>query len=250
MRNYIHLFGLSCIVNQLSQKQSPKNAQPSSSSLPLLNIRSSLRIRHDKWYIPSSYNLTQPQALYRRKVKEEILSNHIYLTSSVVLSYDRFYREISKLIGSWNVTYQDQRDSIVESTMRQVRSIAESNKGHRGALELSVDVKLVCHHVLDARILFPEEELLSQYGMVPASKSSMELLKKTKIDEENNKEECMVCLEELVKKEPDHDILSMPCSHMFHGECIAKWLETSHYCPICRYEMPMDEEPMVEQTNN
>lgn len=67
--------------------------------------------------------------------------------------------------------------------------------------------------------------------MVPASKSSVRLLlKKMEIHEKNTKgEECVVCLEEFaMKKEPNHEILSMPSSHIFHGVCITRWLETSH----------------------
>ncbi|KAH0698886.1 hypothetical protein KY284_013101 [Solanum tuberosum] len=109
---------------------------------------------------------------------------------------------------------------------------------------MHVDVTLISRDVIEERISFPGEGLSSLYGMVSASESSMQsLLKKIEIDEENTKgDECMVCLEELVKKKGDHDeIVSMPCSHMFHGECITKWLETSHYCPISLFEMPMEE---------
>ncbi|XVF85980.1 hypothetical protein PTKIN_Ptkin17bG0160500 [Pterospermum kingtungense] len=34
----------------------------------------------------------------------------------------------------------------------------------------------------------------------------------------------------------------MPCSHTFHGNCIENWLKLSHYCPICRFEMPTSTE--------
>jgi len=201
-----------------------------------------LRIRHDIWY---SNNLEQVPQLYRTGVREEAILKHVFLTSSVILSYDNFHFAISQLFGNWKLEFQDMRDSLVGNIMSQVRNIAESNKGHRGVLELSVDVKLISRDVIEERISFLGEDLSSEYGMVPASESSMQsLLKKIDIDEENTKgDECMdVCLEELVKKEADNEIVSMPCSHMFHGECITKWLETSHYCPICRFEMPVEED--------
>lgn len=31
---------------------------------------------------------------------------------------------------------------------------------------------------------------------------------------------------------------SLPCGHMFHGECVLPWLEQKQNCPICRLELP------------
>lgn len=33
----------------------------------------------------------------------------------------------------------------------------------------------------------------------------------------------------------------MPCKHRFHGNCIEKWLGMHGSCPVCRYEMPVEE---------
>ncbi|GFP94487.1 E3 ubiquitin-protein ligase ring1-like [Phtheirospermum japonicum] len=46
---------------------------------------------------------------------------------------------------------------------------------------------------------------------------------------------CSICLEEIVR---GGEGLFMPCCHVFHEDCIKKWLRTSHYCPVCRFEMP------------
>ncbi|GFP82741.1 E3 ubiquitin-protein ligase ring1-like [Phtheirospermum japonicum] len=73
--------------------------------------------------------------------------------------------------------------------------------------------------------------------MVPASTEAIVSLPKKKEDGDEI-ESCSVCLEEL----PVGAVVStLPCSHVFHSDCILKWLNKSHYCPICRFEMPIDE---------
>lgn len=58
-------------------------------------------------------------------------------------------------------------------------------------------------------------------------------LKRTII--EGHSKQCVICLEEMA-------ILSeaacMPCSHVYHQDCIVTWLERSNVCPLCRFQMP------------
>ncbi|KAL4273070.1 hypothetical protein GQ457_13G029400 [Hibiscus cannabinus] len=78
--------------------------------------------------------------------------------------------------------------------------------------------------------------------LVPAAKESIQALKKVKLAEDygdNGGVECMICMEKLVQSEREV-VTSMPCSHLFHGECIERWLSTSHLCPLCRFPMPTD----------
>nr|XP_009787540.1 PREDICTED: putative RING-H2 finger protein ATL36 [Nicotiana sylvestris] len=242
LRNFVcrrHMWTSNRTIRQLN---TPTINPSSSSSLPLLGIQFSLRKRY---YILLTEEVEE--SLLIRSWEEETTPTTVYLTHSVYMSDDRFYQEISKLIiRNWNtVEFQDRRNSIIENTMREVRHIIkhDSNKG-RQKLDVCVDLKLV--NVCMGRMLVPEEEIALSNRMVPASKSSMKLLKKMEIDEErySSKDECcVVCLDELIVKESDDaEILCMPCSHMFHGECITKWLETSHYCPICRFQMPTEQD--------
>ncbi|CAJ1932058.1 unnamed protein product [Sphenostylis stenocarpa] len=75
-------------------------------------------------------------------------------------------------------------------------------------------------------------------GRPPASKESIEAMPSVEIGEGCEDLECVVCLEEFgvggVAKE-------MPCKHKFHDDCIEKWLGMHGSCPVCRYEMPVDE---------
>ncbi|KAK6251806.1 hypothetical protein QUC31_013526 [Theobroma cacao] len=96
------------------------------------------------------------------------------------------------------------------------------------------------------------EESASESGMVPAKESSVKrMLKRVRVEAgecdqkagQNIKkrlvkvEDCVICLEEF---KVGSVALQMPCSHTFHGDCIEKWLKQSHYCPVCRFEMPTE----------
>ncbi|WJX62576.1 RING-type E3 ubiquitin transferase [Trifolium repens] len=76
-------------------------------------------------------------------------------------------------------------------------------------------------------------------GQPPASKESIEAMKKVEIGEgDDDGVECVVCLEEF---EVGGVVKEMPCKHRFHGDCIEKWLGLHGSCPVCRYQMPVDE---------
>lgn len=76
-------------------------------------------------------------------------------------------------------------------------------------------------------------------GQPPAARSAIEAMPSVEISDGDEKEECVICLEECfgggVVKE-------MPCKHRFHGGCIEKWLEIHGSCPVCRFKMPVEEE--------
>ncbi|KAJ4916141.1 RING/U-box superfamily protein [Raphanus sativus] len=61
--------------------------------------------------------------------------------------------------------------------------------------------------------------------------------------EENKKmislEECRICLQEFSN---GGMVVSLSCGHEFDDECIVKWFETSHVCPLCRLELPCQDE--------
>lgn len=97
-----------------------------------------------------------------------------------------------------------------------------------GILRLVCMVRLQHHHV---------HGLVHCPSMVPAADSSFGLLEKYEVDRAATDCNCCICLEELDGGGGD-GALRMPCSHAFHGGCIKEWLRRSHYCPLCRYEMP------------
>ena len=48
---------------------------------------------------------------------------------------------------------------------------------------------------------------------------------------------CSICL---VKYKKSDLIKELPCNHIFHKNCILKWIEISNVCPICKYDITED----------
>lgn len=87
----------------------------------------------------------------------------------------------------------------------------------------------------------------SKGGCPPASTASIDAMESVDIEGgENEGDQCVICLEEWGVGEKAK---KMPCKHRFHEECIVKWLKIHGSCPVCRYEMPMDE-PDGEKTRS
>ena len=63
-----------------------------------------------------------------------------------------------------------------------------------------------------------------------------EINKVDKLEESNKK--CMICLEYFNNGDK---IISLPCVHIYHGDCIKKWLLGNNFCPICKYTFNDDD---------
>ncbi|XP_022735668.1 E3 ubiquitin-protein ligase SIRP1-like [Durio zibethinus] len=157
-------------------------------------------------------------------------------------------------INPESLTFDLVIDEIIRHGLR-IGNLA-SNMG-RKVLPLRLELwGTVEEHVNNDMILvrraLEESALESNYGMVPAKESSVEkMLKRVRVEdgderekgEENIKkrkvkgEDCVICLEEI---KVGSGASRMPCSHTFHAICIETWLKQSHYCPICRFEMPTE----------
>ena len=52
-----------------------------------------------------------------------------------------------------------------------------------------------------------------------------------------NRFNCPICLQ----KYKNADIIKeFPCKHIFHKNCIFKWLKQSNVCPICKHDLTED----------
>ena len=67
---------------------------------------------------------------------------------------------------------------------------------------------------------------------VPATMASIKALEKVVLD---GSDHCTICLDEFCV---GSEVTRMPCSHVYHQDCIVEWLKMSNLCPLCRFRMP------------
>ena len=64
--------------------------------------------------------------------------------------------------------------------------------------------------------------------------------------------QCPICLKEFVSKKEEEEekvatAVKLPdCQHSFHDKCLKMWLEHTSSCPLCRQELPTDDEVYEE----
>ena len=108
--------------------------------------------------------------------------------------------------------------------LREIATVARSAGASR--MPIVVNIKKEYTIVLDTT------EIYDEVKPIPASKSSIEALEKVSSNADG---ECIICMQEF---QIGSEVTRMPCSHVYHGDCVVKWLKTSHFCPLCRYPMP------------
>ncbi|PRQ41646.1 putative aminoacyltransferase, E1 ubiquitin-activating enzyme [Rosa chinensis] len=164
-----------------------------------------------------------------------------------VLNLDDLLSNFSPILSEFGITEDsDDHRQIVSnirfSGQRFGRDVIHKEES-RGLFTLEVSISrehnmyrcesCLLDRVVRESIIMAEE---SERVTVPASQSSIKKLLKKRVRVEEG-EFCSVCLEEFRVGTYE---TSMDCSHVFHRECIERWLRQSHYCPVCRYEMPTD----------
>lgn len=116
-----------------------------------------------------------------------------------------------------------------------------------GRKAIKLVVEILVQPGVDDQVLI--EDSLSTLNFKAASRSSIQSLKRVKLGDENllpfkkrgrfeglsSNKHCTICLDDLLDGD---EAASMPCGHVYHADCIVSWLETSHLCPLCRYQMP------------
>ncbi|KAI4326591.1 hypothetical protein MLD38_031889 [Melastoma candidum] len=76
----------------------------------------------------------------------------------------------------------------------------------------------------------------SSLGAQPAWKSALEALDRTTIacTQDEDVLDCPICKDGMNDGEQAR---KMPCGHIYHSDCIRKWLQIRNTCPVCRFAL-------------
>ncbi|XP_054816955.1 uncharacterized protein LOC129316561 [Prosopis cineraria] len=131
-----------------------------------------------------------------------------------------------------NDQYFSSQNHAATKILDFARNMTGNTHRDKKYLCLRVDLHVACIMSWYDHVLF-----------VPASKSSIECLEKVRIDEEINERlsnnNCLICLEGF---EVDEEAVRIACSHLFHRICIVNWLQRKHVCPLCRFQLPINDD--------
>lgn len=89
----------------------------------------------------------------------------------------------------------------------------------------------------DDDLLFEKEDTQEILRYIPTS-----IVKEVKRTNDNNK--CVICLSEFQVGEKES---LLPCLHIFHSECIEKWIGEKKWCPVCKYDISL--KSLLEENN-
>ncbi|XP_031254458.1 E3 ubiquitin-protein ligase RING1-like [Pistacia vera] len=146
-------------------------------------------------------------------------------------------RHISEELSSMGVSPE-----LIGWTISRIRLIAteiERNPSHRG-ISTIVTILNVSTIFIIPDIL--EESMQDVPRPIPATEEAIQKLEKVTFQDcLESTRDCIVCCEEFHQNDHVNQIVRMPCAHVYHQQCIQKWLKISHLCPLCRYKMPCSE---------
>lgn len=73
-------------------------------------------------------------------------------------------------------------------------------------------------------------EVLNQLHQL-ANSNSASIDEYPRVNAQNTTTQCSICLENFREEQ---EMIQLPCEHVFHENCIRRWLERNNNCPYCR----------------
>ncbi len=63
------------------------------------------------------------------------------------------------------------------------------------------------------------------------------VIKEVKKNGDNNNTKCVICLSDF---QVGDNVSTLPCLHIFHNDCLEKWINQQKWCPICKFDISLN----------
>ena len=103
----------------------------------------------------------------------------------------------------------------------------------------NINTDLLLDELLEDNNLFEQNDIQEILRYIPTS-----IVKEQKKSTDNNNK-CVICLSEFQVGEKES---TLPCLHIFHSECIEKWISEKKWCPVCKFDISL--QSLLEGNNN
>ena len=147
------------------------------------------------------------------------------------------------LLGQQMTTATTPEDGDVQQQQQQGAN--ERGNGQQAPQELSPEIAEALQRELDSIAVQIMEETAASVPRAPppASKAVLRTLPRCKVTAEKLKElggddaRCPVCF----CLEEGDEIMTLPCQHWAHPDCLDPWLKGTNTCPTCRHELQTED---------
>ena len=127
------------------------------------------------------------------------------------------YRILNKIKNN-NINDQNQRNNNIN-----VRELYE-------ALRNDTELREDPFHQEQPKLTKKEKNINTILNDLPVSTVTEKILKSS------NNRNCAVCLANF---NPGDEIISLPCFHIFHKDCVIDWLKYKLWCPVCKFKVSL-----------
>ncbi|CAK7325112.1 unnamed protein product [Dovyalis caffra] len=173
---------------------------------------------------------------------KSIKSPSFTLDPSLLLEETKAHDTMRKILHNKSVP-ELELDSIAKAVSSKAKSIKNDPRNASSkVIHIVMSLRVIWVQEFNPEAALAWERLLPQGKTfsftLPATENSIRELEKLSFDKDwcFDQEQCAICLKEFIVGE---DVTRMPCLHAYHGDCILKWLNNSHFCPSCRCPMPV-----------
>ena len=145
------------------------------------------------------------------------------------MSYQDSLYQLYEMIQS------DENESNINLYRYQSRysfpSISLNNYDQRGNLNHSVYLLNHISNLFSDAIYNLSNDIIRLYS---DEKESLITISYKDIKDINKEKQCSICMEEY---QDDSKVSKPDCLHLFHENCLKKWIEINKSCPICRCDI-------------